>query len=320
LEPIVGSPRMAFSAAPSTAPSAQQAWSPSGRCHPDRARAAELRHADLSCDVNFFASSRAVLAKGPALGALVSSFTPGMAAGPSGDVNLPSAMPTDTQSWIANQSWLESLRYYPTADDPFGNLTGKTHGRMERPSDMEAGVRVRVGVAELDPLFKPERIEQSFLAQRGEAFARRLNEGIQRLLGAAQADAQAVPAPGTTPSMGWCSEEGECMFGLMPPSVGGTEREEQGALVVARGVPLPSSRPRPDPARLVALATPKPRQSQECHLHDWEVRARRQSIYVAHDPDYRRRASAPAELAIRRRRSSRSASSEKKAPLLEVTL
>lgn len=260
--------------------------SPSGRFHPDKARRADLRAADLTSDVSFFASSVARLANTAC--DVKGGFAPSLASGPSGDVTLPSAMPTSTQSWIANQAWLESLRYHQ--DDKMGSFSGLTHGPEHQPS-MEAGVRIRAGVHAPDPAWDPEQLQVSLRKATGsktshvdEHIARRLDEALQKVLETRK------PVP----------------------EAAATQR-----------IPL-SRRRAVKPSRLVSLAAPKVRLSQDRHLHAWELEARKQQIYVAHQPvvGLLRRASTDKEQSTGRSRPSSKAGSRRASNnnLIEVKL
>ena len=291
------------------------------RLHPDRGRRADLRAADLTTDVSFFGSQRAILSK--SVTPLVGGFEPGMAAGPSADVNLPSAMPTNTQGWISNQSWLESLRYDPV--------------RSQKSSNMEAGVRVRAGIHELDQEWRPKVIldpekKDSWWNRKGEGFARRMlsemsNIGgfllgtprafssqatssfvtssaeedaahLETLRGLSKAQSQAALSKGGTGSHvpGWlaradaAAEACTWQLSYAAAEVDSSHQRQTGSVVMPHTSTMPPSPTRTrrpshgSEDRLVALSAPKQRQSQDVHLHDWEVKARQQSIYVAHNP------------------------------------
>ena len=146
---------------------AAQTDSPSGRLHPNPARRADLRCADWYCDVSFFASSRERLSRSHADGtSLTQAFRSGASMGPNADdLERHSARLPHTQSWIANQAWLESLRYYPDPatssceqSELTGSFTGNTHGAKTEPH-VEAGVRTRAGLALPDPQWRPEQLQ-----------------------------------------------------------------------------------------------------------------------------------------------------------------
>ena len=146
---------------------AAQTDSPSGRFHPNPARRADLRCADWYCDVSFFASSRERLSRSHADGtSLTQAFRGGASMGPNADdLERHSARLPHTQSWIANQAWLESLRYYPDPatssceqSELTGSFTGNTHGAKTEPH-LEAGVRTRAGLALPDPQWRPEQLQ-----------------------------------------------------------------------------------------------------------------------------------------------------------------
>ena len=141
--------------------------SPSGRLHPDRERRAELRQADPWSDVSFYASSRERLSRSAAdATSVVQAYRGGPSGGPNpDDLQQPSARLPHSQSWISNQAWLESLRYYPGAlesargeEELTGSFSGNTHGAKDIPYHAEAGVRTRAGLAVPDPAWRPDQV------------------------------------------------------------------------------------------------------------------------------------------------------------------
>ena len=241
----------------------------------------------------------------------IGGFQRGLASGPSGDVNLPSAMPTTTQSWVQNQAWLESLRYNPDANDPYGNLTGLTHTSRQEPSNMEAGVRVRLGLAELDPAWRPDLLLQNHnkLLKNGDALVRRIHkyfsESMLRLTGPSPRDgeAEATGTSGHDPTgMAWMAPAHPFASAADAPAP-------------------PRRRPRPiDPERLVALATPKPKRSHDIHLHEWEIRARQEELSWRGTMTARHQQGSPRRLTSKKWSRHGSRYEGSKAPLLEVKL
>jgi hypothetical protein len=127
--------------------------SPSGRNHPDKQRRAELRQADPWTDVSFYASSRSMLSNHYRNNQKIGGFERGKAAGPDTD-NLDSyaASLPHSQSWVANQAWLESLRYNPR----------EVRDGNSAMYHIEAGVRIRVGLAAPQNDWRPSQLPRTW--------------------------------------------------------------------------------------------------------------------------------------------------------------
>jgi len=295
---------------------AAQTDSPSGRFHPNPARRADLRCADWYCDVSFFASSRERLSRSHADGtSLTQAFRGGASMGPNADdLERHSARLPHTQSWIANQAWLESLRYYPDPatssceqSELTGSFTGNTHGAKTEPH-LEAGVRTRAGLALPDPQWRPEQLQYRwgtkydtkydtprygettfgsppqihqhkallFGPSGGPAYHHQVSGGGGGV-GHGQLPIK-CPASATEGDAHLTAEEGTTCDGIGAPSPSRT---------ATRRAPRAQGGRSPDrlllrmaDSRLAELAAPRERVAQgDRHLHQWELKSR--------EPDFR---------------------------------
>lgn len=133
----------------------QRTSSPSGRMHPNPARRAELRKADMFHNIDYYGG----------IGA------------PDNDRLVKEA------SWLSTQSWFESLRYYPKgpdADDDEAAYSGLTHGMAAPTEHLETDVRTRLGIAVADADWEPEQLQMQWQPEP-KALLKRLRTVYQRL-------------------------------------------------------------------------------------------------------------------------------------------
>ena len=259
--------------------------------------------ADPWSDISFYAKSREQCERANHT-SLGGGFEYGLASGPSGDFNMQSARQTDTQGWVPNQAWLESLRYYPPPelDAEFGN-TGTTHGR-HIPYHLENGVRLRSGLAAADPEWRPEQLQECWAPECAHRHGVHIDHIQPAILPPPAITAQGrmatgrpVDAPPHSPrkqashSRKWEpasllreadrreSREGRVSSESMAESQGSSRRGGEAAAGTGTEAGRTSNGGRrPRPSRHVVLAAPKRRLSQEHHLHEWEIKSRQKDF------------------------------------------
>mgnify|MGYP006141813991 CR=1 FL=1 len=301
--------------------------SPSGRLHPHRDRRAALRMADPWTDISYYAASRASCEQANET-SLGGGFQYGLASGPSGSFTLQSARQTDTQGWVPNQAWLESLRYYPPEEEDaeFAN-TGCTHGRQV-PHHLENGVRLRSGLAAADPEWRTTQLQECWAPESALRHGLRFNDiqpailpppapvtaqgriatGSFRHTGSYDDDDSALPSADEPLSYSsrWDSPSARkevskeawsgraydraqglptstCMSVLqkadsqqwrgLPPGEAQSQVEAVGTNTHTNDANINDAR-RPR-HRMMVLAAPKRRTSQDHHLHEWEIKSRK---------------------------------------------
>jgi len=290
--------------------------------------------ADPWTDISYYAASRASCERANET-SLGGGFQYGLASGPSGSFTLQSARQTDTQGWVPNQAWLESLRYYPPEEEDveFAN-TGCTHGRQV-PHHLENGVRLRSGLAAADPEWRASQLQECWAPESAHRHGLRFDNiqpailpppapvtaqgriatGSFRHTGSYDDDDSALPSADEPLSYSsrWDSPSARkevskeawsgraydraqglptstCMSVLqkadsqqwrgLPPGEAQSQVEAVGTNTHTNDANINDAR-RPR-HRMMVLAAPKRRTSQDHHLHEWEIKSRKKDY--AHLP------------------------------------
>jgi len=308
--------------------------------------------ADPWTDISYYAASRASCERANET-SLGGGFQYGLASGPSGSFTLQSARQTDTQGWVPNQAWLESLRYYPPEEEDveFAN-TGCTHGRQV-PHHLENGVRLRSGLAAADPEWRASQLQEFWAPESAHRHGLRFDNiqpailpppapvtaqgriatGSFRHTGCYDDDdappsadeplsyssrwdsssarkGRSSGAHGVSTSRSVLQEAGNQWRGL-PPGEAQNQVEAAGTNAHTNDANINDAR-RPR-HRMMVLAAPKRRTSQDHHLHEWEIKSRQKDY--AHLPiaDKRRNLKAAAKEAHVRSDGSRRSSKQQTA-------